>query len=156
MSSARAGDSDGDGAADSTSIKTLADLSSGVRAPPEGVREHGQVINLKCDERLIQKGAGELDQSFLTLRPDEAVAKVFDPIKSARDTLDRLARVLEPMGQLAQFADVFEPIRRFQEELADVAAAFEPIKGFHGHLENLANRFEPMRAFQSQLEGVAE
>jgi len=106
-------------------------------------------------ERLIKKGAGELDQSFLTLRPDEAVAKVFDPMKPARDTLDRLAKVLEPMGQLAQLADVFEPIRKFQEELADVAAAFEPIKGFRGHLENLANRFEPMRAFQSQLEGVA-
>ena len=60
------------------------------------------------------------------------------------------------MGQLAQLADVFEPIRTFQEELADVAAAFEPIKGFHSHLENLANRFEPMRAFQSQLVRVAE
>ena len=70
-----------------------------------------------------------MDESFISLQPDQAVAKVFDPMKSAEDTLARLAKVLEPMGQLAQLADVFEPIRTFQEELADVAAAFEPIKG---------------------------
>jgi hypothetical protein len=62
-----------------------------------------------------------LDESFISLQPDQAVAKVFDPMKSAEDTLARLAKVLEPMGQLAQLADVFEPIRTFQEELADVA-----------------------------------
>ena len=66
-----------------------------------------------------------MDQSFLSLRTEEAVSKVFDPIKPAREKLDRLARVLEPMGQLAQLADVFEPIKTFQEELASVAAALK-------------------------------
>src|SRR6185437_9918942 len=94
-------------------------------------------------EAATEKGEVPLDESVLTLRPDEAVAKVFDPIVGARDTLDRLGRVLEPMGQLAQLANVFEPIRKFQDDLAEVAAAFEPVKGLQGHLATLAGRFEP-------------
>ena len=36
-----------------------------------------------------------MDQSLLTLRSDEAVAKVFEPMISAQDTLARLQRQFE-------------------------------------------------------------
>ncbi len=52
-----------------------------------------------------------MDESTVSLQPDQAVTKVFEPMKSAQDKLARLAKVLEPMGQLAHLADVFEPIR---------------------------------------------
>jgi hypothetical protein len=84
-----------------------------------------------------EKGARGMDQSLI-LRVDETVAKVFDPMRSAEETLARLAKVVEPTGQLAQLTNVFEQIGKFQEELADLSAAFEPVKGFHSHLENLA------------------
>src|SRR5215469_9415175 len=49
-------------------------------------------------------------------------------MKSASDKLDRLAKVLEPMGQLAQLADVFEPIKKFQEEACEKAGCLELLR----------------------------
>jgi DNA repair ATPase RecN len=82
------------------------------------------------------------------------VANAFESMKSVRETLARMAKVVEPMGRLSQFADLFEPIRTFQEQLTEAVAVLAAMKGFREHLENLTTRFEQMRSLCSQFEKV--
>ncbi len=82
----------------------------------------------------------------------QAVAKVFEQIKSFEERFSELTRTFEPVDRLGQAAaKSFVPLAAFRDQLARLARMFAPMRAFQTQLTELAQSFEAMRGLQYQL-----
>ena len=50
-------------------------------------------------------------------QPSIAVSAVFEQVKPLQEQLAQIAFILEPMHQLSELANVFEPLREFELQI---------------------------------------
>jgi exonuclease VII small subunit len=86
------------------------------------------------------------------VQTSEMVAKIFEPLKPARDGLAQMLKVLEPIGQVGELAEAFGPINAFQEKVASVV---EPLRNLEREFNQFADAFEPMRILRDQMHEIS-
>jgi exonuclease VII small subunit len=86
------------------------------------------------------------------VQTSEMVAKIFEPLKPAREGLAQMVKVLEPIGQVGELAEAFGPINAFQEKVASVV---EPLRNLEREFNQFAGAFEPMRIMRDQMREIS-
>ena len=85
-----------------------------------------------------------------------AVAAVFEQVKPLQDQLAQIASILEPIGQLSELGNVFEPLRQFGTQIKGLAKLLEPMRSFQDQLRQVLNQFGPLQALDQELDQLSE
>lgn len=87
----------------------------------------------------------------------QAVAKVFDSVRTHQEHLAELAKSLDAIEQMAQSASrAFEPIEAFHVQMRKLSSTFEPMRSFQQQLGAMAETFEPMKVLHDQMGDMAQ
>ena len=82
----------------------------------------------------------------------QAVAKVFEQTRGARDQLDQLAMMYEPIEALGQaVAAAFGPLETFRQQLAHLARSFDSVKAFQLQVTQLAETCDAIKPLREQI-----
>lgn len=82
----------------------------------------------------------------------QAVAKVFDQTRGARDQLNELAMMYEPIEALGQaVAAAFSPLETFRQQLAHLARSFDSVKAFQLQVMQLAETCDALKPLREQI-----
>jgi hypothetical protein len=77
----------------------------------------------------------------ISFHPTLAVEAVFEQVKPLQDQLAQIASILEPIGQLSELGNVFEPLRQFGTQIKELAKLLEPMRSFQDQLRQVLNQF---------------
>ena len=82
----------------------------------------------------------------------QAVAKLFDQTRDARESLHELVSLYEPIENLGQtVAAAFVPLDSFRQQLAQLARSFQPIKAFRHEMALIAQTCDAIKPLQDQM-----
>lgn len=82
----------------------------------------------------------------------QAVAKLFDQTKEAREHLTEVLALYEPIEALGQtVAGTFMPLETFCQQLAQLARSFGPIKAFSQEMALIAQTCDAIKPLQEQM-----
>jgi hypothetical protein len=82
----------------------------------------------------------------------QAVARLFDQTRGARDQLDELAMMYEPIEALGQsVAAAFGPLENFRQQLANLARSFDSVKAFQLQVTQLAETCDAVKPLREQI-----
>ena len=96
-------------------------------------------------------------ESVTNALPQQAVAELFRLSGDFEERISELAKALESIEAITQFAsETFAPLRAFQEQIAELARTFEPMRAFCEQLEQMARTFAPMKVLHEQIVRIPE
>jgi hypothetical protein len=82
----------------------------------------------------------------------QAVAKVFEQTRGARDQLNELTMMYEPIEALGQaVAAAFGPLETFRQQLAHLARSFDSVKAFQLQVTQLAETCDAIKPLREQI-----
>lgn len=82
----------------------------------------------------------------------QAVAKLFEQTRDARERLTQLVALYEPIEALGQtVAGAFVPLDTFRQQLAQLARSFGPIKAFSQEMALIAQTCDAIKPLQEQM-----
>jgi len=82
----------------------------------------------------------------------QAVAKVFEQTREARDQLNELTMMYEPIEALGQaVAAAFGPLETFRQQLAHLARSFDSVKAFQLQVTQLAETCDAIKPLREQI-----
>lgn len=119
--------------------------------PPAAESSDAGSVNLAQRLRSNLGGRQQVNNAN-AVQTSEMVAKIFEPLKPARDGLVQMVKVLEPIGQVGELAKAFGPINAFQEKVASVV---EPLRNLEREFNQFAGAFEPMRILRDQMREIS-
>jgi hypothetical protein len=82
----------------------------------------------------------------------QAVAKVFEQTRGARDQLNELTMMYEPIEALGQaVAAAFGPLETFRQQLAHLVRSFDSVKAFQLQVTQLAETCDAIKPLREQI-----
>lgn len=90
-----------------------------------------------------------------SFQPGVAVSAVFEEVKPLQEQLTRIALILEPMQQLSELANVFQPLREFESKVKDLAKLLAPMRNFQDQLRGVLQQFGPLQALDNELDQLS-
>jgi hypothetical protein len=90
-----------------------------------------------------------------SFQPGVAVSAVFEEVKPLQEQLSRIALILEPMQQLSELANVFQPLREFESKIKDLAKLLDPMRNFQDQLRRVLQQFGPLQGLDHELDQLS-
>jgi hypothetical protein len=117
-------------------------------------RSSSKVIR-RAIEAALSRVDPSMGQYFKTFRPNRAVSAVFEQVKPMQDQLAQIERVLEPMYQISELANVFESLQQFEAMVKDLARVLEPMHIFQNRFRQVRQQSTPPPALSEQLDKLS-